>query len=268
MFISRVSIILSPLRPQLCKSGRCPTCPHQERGGFRLDWSAFEELKALLTSSPILAYPDFKKPFVLETDASIAGLGAVLSQAQGDGSARPIAYASRSLLKHERNYGITEMVGLGVVWGVKHFRPYLYGHACEVYTDHEALKSLLNTPKPSGKLTRWGMAIQELNLSIKHRSGSTNANADALSQSPLPSSEGDPDNSPERVVAAVEAEGGNLPMLQKQDPELSPVFPYLETGILPPDDYYYYYYYYLSFSAAVTMSTKRQDIGDTLIYCI
>ena len=219
--------------------------------------TAFEELKALLMSSPVLAYPDFKKPFVLETDASIAGLGAVLSQRQEDGSTRSIAYASRSLLKHERNYGITEMEGLGVVWGVKHFRPYLYGHACEVYTDHEALKSLLNTPQPSGKLARWGMAIQELNLSIKHRSGSTNANADALSRSPLPTSDRDPDNSPEKVVAAVEAEGSTLPMLQKQDPELSPVFTYLETGVLPPDD---------KLARTVALTSSQYLIQDGALY--
>ena len=116
---------------------------------------AFEQLKKLLTSAPLLKYPDFDKPFILETD----GLGAVLAHWQEDGSVQPVAYASRSLQKHEKNYGITELEGLGVVWAAKHFRPYLYGHQCTVYTDHEALKSLLNTPQPSGKLARWGMAL-------------------------------------------------------------------------------------------------------------
>ena len=97
--------------------------------------SAFENLKRLLTSSP---FPDFSRPFVLETDASGSGLGAVLAP---DGTVRPIAYASRSLLKSEKNYGITELEGLGVVWAVK---PYLYGNPCVVYTDHQALKSLHN----------------------------------------------------------------------------------------------------------------------------
>ena len=191
--------------------------------------AAFENLKDLLTSAPILAYPDFSKPFVLETDASISGLGAVLSQRQEEGSTRPIAYASRSLLKHEQNYGITELEGLGVVWAVKHFRPYLYGHFCEVYTDHEALKSLLNTPQPSGKLARWGMAIQELNLKILHRSGRANANADALSRSPLPLADTDQVNSPDAVVGALTVEGdtltslrpgiiSNLCLLGRQDP--------------------------------------------------
>lgn len=127
---------------------------------------AFMELKQLLTSAPVLSYPDFQKPFVLETDASGSGLGAVLAQRQEDHTVRPIAYASRSLQAHERNYGITELEGLGVVWALKHFRSYLYGHSCDIFTDHQALKSLLNTPQPSGKLARWGMAIQELGYFI------------------------------------------------------------------------------------------------------
>ena len=135
------------------------------------DWSpacqeAFDRLKMVLTNAPLLAFPDFNRDFLLETDASGIGLGAVLAQKQADGSVRPIAFASRTLQKHEKNYGITEMEALGVVWAVKHFRPYLYGHGCDVYTDHEALKSLLNTPQPSGKLARWGMALQELDLRI------------------------------------------------------------------------------------------------------
>ena len=60
---------------------------------------------------------------MLETDASGAGLGAVLAQKQDDGSVHPVAYASRSLQSHEKKYGITELEGLGVVWAVKHFRP-------------------------------------------------------------------------------------------------------------------------------------------------
>ena len=86
----------------------------------------------------------------MEMDATGIGLGAVLAQKQEDGSVRLLAYASRSLQKHERNYGVTELEALAVVWGVKHSRPYLYGHRCDVYTDHQALKSLLNTPQLVG----------------------------------------------------------------------------------------------------------------------
>ena len=145
---------------------------------------SFEKLKALLTSTPVLAFPNFQQPFILETDASGCGLGAVLAQQQEDGSTRPIAYASRGLQKHEQNYSISELEALAVVWTSKHFHVYLYGHHCTVFTDHSALKSLLNTPPPSGKLARWGLAIQELDLDIQYRSGESNANADALSRVP------------------------------------------------------------------------------------
>ena len=83
----------------------------------------------------MLAFPDFSTEFLLETDAS---LGAVLAQKQQDGTTRPIAFASRSLEPHERNYALTELEALAVVWSVKHFGHYLYGHTCRVYTDHEA----------------------------------------------------------------------------------------------------------------------------------
>ena len=165
---------------------------------------AFEQLKELLRTSPVLCFPNFTRPFILETDASGTGLGAVLAQQQPDGTIHPIAYASRSLQKHERNYGLTELEGLGVVWAVKNFRAYLYGHKCTVFTDHEALKSLLNTPQPSGKLARWGMALQELDLTIVHRSGKHNSNADALSRCPLPTSTDE--NPTAEVVAALTGE--------------------------------------------------------------
>ena len=95
----------------------------------------FERLKDLLTTSPILAFPNFSKGFLLATDASGIGLGAVLSQVQEDGSIRPIAYASHTLQKHECNYAVTELEALEVVWAVKHFRSYLDGHRCDVYSE-------------------------------------------------------------------------------------------------------------------------------------
>ena len=126
----------------------------------------FERLKDMLTSAPVIIFPDFGKRFILETDASGLGLGAVLSEEQPDGLIALIAYASRILQQHEANYGISELEALAVVWATKHFRVYLYGHPCDVYTDHEALQALLNTLHPSGKLARWGMALQELDLHL------------------------------------------------------------------------------------------------------
>ena len=90
---------------------------------------SFDCLKKLLVTAPVLAYPQFQSehPFILETDASTEGLGAVLAQQQSDGKVHPIAYASRSLNPHEHNYGITELETLGLVWAVKVFRAYLLG---------------------------------------------------------------------------------------------------------------------------------------------
>ena len=194
----------------------------------------FERLRKLLASAPVLAYPDFHVPFILETDASVSRLGAVLAQQQEGGLVRPIAYASRSLQEHEKRYGATELEGLGVVWAVKHFRPYLYGHHCDIYTDHEALKSLLNTPQPSGKLARWGMAIQELDVRILHRSGKHNVNADALSRAPVAQPEEVQKVSCE-TVAAIEA-GDELAALQRDDKELKEIIDFLESDILPSEE--------------------------------
>ena len=211
------------------------------------DWTpacdvAFCQLKQYLTSAPVLAFPLFDREFLLDTDASGLGLGAVLAQKQDDGLVRPIAFASRTLHPHEVNYGSTEMEALAVVWAVKHFRHYLYGHKCQVYTNHEALKSLQNTPHPSGKLARWGLALQEVDLTIHYRPGRVNKNADALSRQPL-TDVVEEDNlfgiiANLRVGPDVSSRGGdsNLVDEQRGDPELAEIIQYLSNGVLPDDD--------------------------------
>ena len=96
---------------------------------------AFVLLKNLLVSAPVLAYPQFhsKHTIILEIDASTKGLGAVLAQEQEDGKVHPVAFASRSLSHNERNYAITELETLSLVWAAKLFHPYLLGHHCIVY---------------------------------------------------------------------------------------------------------------------------------------
>lgn len=88
--------------------------------------AAFCELKSALVSAPVLDYPQFEdgRGFVLETDASLVGLGAILSQNRDDGEIHPITYASRSLDIHEKNYGISELETLGLVWAVRYFCPW------------------------------------------------------------------------------------------------------------------------------------------------
>jgi hypothetical protein len=144
---------------------------------------AFEELKQLITTAPVVKYPDFDQPFLLYTDASINGLGAVL--AQKDGKLEPvIAYASRTLTAAEKNYGITELECLAIMWAVKYFRQYIYGSKLTIITDHSALTWLLNSSSESTnrRLERWKIMLSEYDFDIQYRKGSTNANADALSR--------------------------------------------------------------------------------------
>ena len=205
-------------------------------------------------TAPVLSYPRFGpgREFILETDASGVGLGAILAQEQ-DGQIHPIAYASRTLDKHEKNYGITELETLALVWAVKYFRPYILGHKTTVFTDHAACTSLLNTARPSGKLARWALIIQEMDLAIRHRAGKKNANADALSRNPvatvcavsvsevaepevdsLPLSEVAEEPEPADVIPAPEAEKlAKIRSSQKEDSSLVVLCDYLEHGVLP-----------------------------------
>ena len=118
------------------------------RGSF----CSLERATYLSSSTSI---PRFAKPFVLHTDASGKGLGAVLEQIQDDGNHNPVTFARRTLSKHEVKYGSTELETLAVICALRHFRAYLYGHQYTVYTDHAPVKSLLRAKYSSGKLARW-----------------------------------------------------------------------------------------------------------------
>lgn len=116
--------------------------------------NAFDNLKKCLTTAPLLAHPNFSLPFILDTDASQVGLGAVLSQ-EIEGKIRVITYASRTLSKSERKYCVTRKELLALVFACKHFRHYLYGHKVKVRTDHSALKWLMSFKDPQGQVARW-----------------------------------------------------------------------------------------------------------------
>ena len=140
---------------------------------------SFDSLRNALTSPPILANPDFSKPFILDCDASDQSIGAVLSQ-KVDGIERVCAYASRTLSKSERKYCVTRKELLAVVHFVKHFRHYLYGRQFLVRTYHSSLLWLMQFKNPQNQLARWLEILSEFDFQIQHRPGRQHSNADAL----------------------------------------------------------------------------------------
>ena len=145
---------------------------------------SFEKLKQYLTSAPILSYPKDKGRFIVDTDASNFGIGAVLSQIQ-DGQEKVIAYASKSLSKSQRRYCTTKRELLAVVHflGVT-FRHYLIGEEFTVRTDHSSLKWLTSFKDADGMLARWLSILGEFKYTVEHRKGEIHLNADALSRIP------------------------------------------------------------------------------------
>ena len=141
----------------------------------------FDTLKRLLTSQPTLAPPDYNKPFIVHTDASDRGIGAVLSQGEGQ-LEHPIAFYSRKLLPREQKYSAMEKEGLAVVDACRHYLPYLVGRHFTICTDNRALHFLTNKDPTSGRLARWMDTLRALSFTIRYRPGSGNGNADGLSR--------------------------------------------------------------------------------------
>ena len=149
--------------------------------------SAFLKLKDLFANTPVLSYPNEEDPFILDTDASNDSIGAVLSQVR-DGREVPLAFASNSLSKTQRNYCTTKRELLAVVVYTKKYRHYLYGGNFKLRTDHSSLRWLLNFKEADGMMGRWMSHLSELGLSnaqIEHRSGVKHINADCLSRRPI-----------------------------------------------------------------------------------
>ncbi len=145
---------------------------------------AFDTLKGLLTRDPVLKLPELEKPFVLRTDASEIGLGAILLQEQDD-VLFPIAYASKKLLPRERNYSVVEKECLAVVWGVEKFHRYLFGREFILQTDHQPLLYLNKAKVANARLMRWALLLQPYRMRIVAIRGADNLGADYLSRSVL-----------------------------------------------------------------------------------
>ena len=155
-FISNYSTITHPLNELLKDGVEWKWSEDQER--------AFKQLKDKLSSAPVLMHFSEKLPLKLDTDASQYGVGAVISHVLPSGEERPIAYASRTLTKSERNYAQIEKEALSIIFGIKKFHQYLYGRKFLLVTDHKPLTTLLG-PKSgiptlaAARLQRWALLL-------------------------------------------------------------------------------------------------------------
>lgn len=142
----------------------------------------YVKLTSALTNHPVLRNPDFSRRFVLQTDASERGVGAVLQQAFEDGI-HPILFLSRKLVPREQNFSTVEKECLAIVWAVQKLREYLLGVEFVIETDHSPLQWLESMKSSNQRLMRWSLALQEYHFTIRHIPGKDNTVADMLSRS-------------------------------------------------------------------------------------
>lgn len=142
---------------------------------------SFQVLKKALCAQPVLYSPDFSKDFLVQTDASDVGIGAVLSQVH-NGEEHPVVYLSRKLNDHEQRYAVIEKECLAIKWAVDALRYYLLGRQFELITDHAPLKWMAQKKETNRRVNRWFLALQDYSFTVKHRPGVEMGNVDALSR--------------------------------------------------------------------------------------
>ena len=144
--------------------------------------TAFHQLKKAVMGAPVLAYPDPNKEYLLETDTSKLGLGAVLSQKQSDGRYHPMAFGSRALHGVEVNYHRTKLEFLVMKWSIEHFQTYLLGRCFKVCTNNNPLTYFLTSPNMDATKQRWINELVKYDFSLEYQKGKNNTMADALSK--------------------------------------------------------------------------------------
>ena len=168
-FVKGLSMIAAPMTRLLQKN-------------VRFEWSekcqaSFEKLKAFLTEAPILTQLTYGKEYVIFSDASLNGLGCVLMQ-----EGKVVAYASRQLKPHEKNYPTDDLELATIVFALKILRHYLYGEKCFIYTDHKSLKYLPSQRELNLRQRRWMELIKDYDCVIDYHPEKANIVADALNR--------------------------------------------------------------------------------------
>ena len=149
-------------------------------------WEVVDILKRKIQSAPVLVFSDFDKPFMLETDASKEGLGAVLSQKQSGGCYHLVAFGSRSLTPSEKNYHSSRLEFLPLKWSVtEHFKEYLTHSPFVVRTDNNPLTYMLTMPNLDVTGHWWVGMLASFQFELEYQKGADNGAADGLSQVPV-----------------------------------------------------------------------------------
>ena len=154
------------------------------RKGVKFEWDdvceeSFQEMKTRLTTSPVLIIPERGVGYVVYTDASLQGLGGVLMQSE-----KVVAYASRQLKTHEKNYPTHDLELAAIIHALKLWRHYLYGERFELYSDHKSLKYLFTQKELNMRQRRWMEYLEDYDFGLHYHPGKANVVADALSRKP------------------------------------------------------------------------------------
>ena len=144
---------------------------------------AYDEILDKLTNPPVLTYPNYNRKFIVTTDASLDGIGAVLSQEDIEGKERPLAYYSRKLNHAEKNYPVFHLEGLAIKTALQKWRYYLLGHEILVRSDNQPIIAVFKSKQCEGRLAKYLSVLQEYKISFQYLPGKVNVIADFLSRS-------------------------------------------------------------------------------------
>ena len=158
--------------------------------GVKFEWKeeqerAFNEVKKILMTDPVLRIFNPQRETILYTDASKIGIGAILKQKCEDDLEHPVGYFSKRLLPYQINYSASELECLAIIESIEYWHFYLIGKKFTIVTDHQPLKALKKINKPSTRLFNWALRLSSYNFDIKYRPGKNNEEADCLSRNPI-----------------------------------------------------------------------------------
>lgn len=174
-FVPHFATIAAPLTDALSKG-----TPAELQWTTAME-AAYTQLKHCVSSAPVLHLADVSSTFILRTDASDRGVGAVLLQ-NHNGTVFPVEYISRKLKPAEKRYAVIERECLALVWAVQKLQTYLYGKAFTVQTDHSPLVFLHQAKLENSRLMRWALLLQQYRFRIEAIKGSANVGADFMSR--------------------------------------------------------------------------------------